>query len=493
MSDRRSPRLRRRVIAMASVVFAIGATIYALGGAIPQLMQFEARAYEQAKNADTLEVEPLDGGTQLVTRSFAHGKATDDWLNVVISPDSAEIFSAYPPEPIHLAIVIHELTAHRSPHLAIAYPLSWENVDPLSLSAFEDALHTLDRSTIGAPLTLAATPTSLPPALLASSLPSPADTPPFLSKVNALALPDHHLGTSQTLVGFTSVTGSEALQDLPAIALWGDRILLSYPLLVILQSLELGIEDLSLAESRLLLGDQAVIQLDDFGRAVPPENTPSAVTATPLTTAADLVAPVDDSPTLPPRISTVSLSAIDSGARSAVDSLLAATAFASEPRIISRASPAVVLSFLAALAILLALTQLVPRPLSFAALALIIVISLGSVVLIDLAQPSWMPISAVGSSLLTALFFPSPLRRTTPSPAANTTLQPTTPQKKAAKKTTTKKAAKKTAPRKTAAKKSPRKTAKKSSKKTAKKAPRKTAKKTAQKSPKSPPGPKSSS
>lgn len=403
--------LRNRVAAVACATFLIGAAFLIFVDQVPGLLGFETQAHEAKIGGGGVRVTTLEDSTELAVRRLEAATADAPHLNIEITPQSGEIFSAYPLEPIHYAIILGDLAVNSSAHIAIAQPLAWPEQDPVSLAALEDALGEIERSTLGVDLTRAIRAETLPASLFASSQPAHDDLPPGLAKVNALTFPTAHHGSSRTLLGFTSLGSAAAPGELPALARYGDRIVFSFPIIYLAQSFGLGVEDIDVSQNELKVGDLAIIKLTPLGQPTSTSSIRPDTAPLPRMSAADLVAPVADSPALPSGIRSFLITDQTRDDASQVAALFPRALVATVPVYVPLVPLRNGLLSLALLAILLAFTQLVPRPLSFLALALVAFIGLGGWYFCTRYTGTWFPLSAIGSSLLVALFFPSPLQK----------------------------------------------------------------------------------
>ena len=232
-------------------------------------------------------------------RSFAERNASDrKQAPVVVSldDDPDHVFQASPPEAIDLAVILsnfHRLGAKKA---AVASVMAWDKADPVALAALDKSLRNFDSLVTAAPLTRGPVAGPMPPAFRHASIPMTAVSGDVsaLPLVNRVPFSPVILGEDNALAGF-SVLEMEAAQtrSWPLFARWEDRVVFSFPLLVVLQRLDLKPDDVSILLGKFIkLGnDGPLLPIDRFGRFTLP---PKPVAAYVEISAAELIDGHDD-------------------------------------------------------------------------------------------------------------------------------------------------------------------------------------------------------
>lgn len=193
---------------------------------------------------------------------------------VALEDDPEGFFQSSPPAPIDLAVIFtnfHRLGAKKAASAAV---LAWETPDPIGLAALEKSLARFDSLVMAAPLSRGAVASAMPRAFRRASIPLAAvrgDTS-ALPVVNRVPIPGVVLGGQNALAGF-SVLEAEAADRFPSLlARWEDRVVLGFPLLTVLQRLDLptdGVE-VRLGEYLKLSPAGPTVPIDDYGRLAVP-------------------------------------------------------------------------------------------------------------------------------------------------------------------------------------------------------------------------------
>ena len=193
---------------------------------------------------------------------------------VALEDDPEGFFQSSPPAPIDLAVIFsnfHRLGAKKA---ATAAVLAWESPDPIGLAALEKSLARFDSLVLAAPLSRGAVASSMPPAFRRASIPLAAisGNTSSLPVVNRIPIPGVILGGENAQAGF-SVLEAEAVGGFPPLlARWEDRVVFGFPLLTVLQRLNLptsGVE-VRLGEYLKLSADGPILPIDDYGRLAVP-------------------------------------------------------------------------------------------------------------------------------------------------------------------------------------------------------------------------------
>ena len=152
--------------------------------------------------------------------------------------------------------------------------LAWETPDPIGLAALEKSLSRFDSLVMAAPLSRGAVASAMPRAFRRASIPLSAvrgDTS-SLPVVNRVPIPGLILGGQNSLAGFSVLEAEAADRFPPLLARWEDRLVFGFPLLTVLQRLDLptdGVE-VRLGEYLKLSPAGPTIPIDDYGRLAVP-------------------------------------------------------------------------------------------------------------------------------------------------------------------------------------------------------------------------------
>ena len=194
---------------------------------------------------------------------------------VSLGDDEDGIFQSSPPSPVDMSLILRNLHRLGAGKAALATILAWPEPDMISITALEISMQPFERILTTAPLTRGAVPESIPPAFRRASLPFPKDHPAAttLPAVNRSAVPDAILGGENALAGFCWLETEPENLPQPLLARWQDRVVLSFPVLVALERLNLPVEGVRWLPGRALLLSEhgPVIPLDEHGRLpIPP-------------------------------------------------------------------------------------------------------------------------------------------------------------------------------------------------------------------------------
>lgn len=189
---------------------------------------------------------------------------------VSIGDDTERFFQSSPPAPIDLAVMFsnfHRLGARK---VASAAVLAWEKPDPIGLAALEKSLKKFDSLVLAAPLSRGVVPTPMPAAFRRTSVPisSIHGDATQLPLVNRLPIPEIILGGDETIAGFSFLESELDDGETPLMARWDDRVVFAFPLVTMLQRLDLplaGVE-VRLGEYLKLGPTGPLVPVDKFGR-----------------------------------------------------------------------------------------------------------------------------------------------------------------------------------------------------------------------------------
>ena len=193
---------------------------------------------------------------------------------VSLGDDVEGFFQSSPPAPIDLAVVFRNFQRLGAKKAATAAVMAWEEPDPIGLAALEQALDGFESLVMAAPLSRGAVSSPLPAAFRRASLALSAvhgDTS-SLPVVNRVPIPGAILGGETSMAGFSILETEPSTRFSPLMARWEDRVVLAFPVLAVLQRLNLppGGMEVRLGEFLKLGPDGPVVPIDDYGRLAVP-------------------------------------------------------------------------------------------------------------------------------------------------------------------------------------------------------------------------------
>ncbi len=262
---------RRLTVLLASAAVALGVWKWTPGSAIDE-------------TAFTTVVHSFANPPLFIS---GHGSHADPWslrlfsndarpdqrqapVIVSLGDDLDSFFQSNPPAPIDLAVVLNNFHRLGAKKAACAVVLAWDAPDSIGLTALESSLASFDALVMAAPLSRGAVPSSMPPAFRRASLPLSAVTgnSAALPVVNRVPIPGIILAGEKTLAGFSMIESEPASRHTPLLARWEDRLVFSFPLLTILQRLNISTSQLEIHLGEFLkLGPTGpLLPIDDFGR-----------------------------------------------------------------------------------------------------------------------------------------------------------------------------------------------------------------------------------
>jgi hypothetical protein len=195
-------------------------------------------------------------------------------LIVALRDDPQGFFQSSPPAPIDLAVIFSNFQRLGAKKAASAAVLAWQSPDPIGLAALEKSLAGFESLVMAAPLSRGPVSLPLPPAFRRGSLPLSAimgDTS-GLPRVNRVPIPDLILGSDNSIAGFSVLESETPTEFTPLLAVWEDRVVIAFPLLTVLQRLNLQPADLQirLGETLKLGRNGPTIAIDAYGRLITP-------------------------------------------------------------------------------------------------------------------------------------------------------------------------------------------------------------------------------
>ncbi len=190
-------------------------------------------------------------------------------------PDGINVYGIY--DPTDLAVTVKNLVRLNTKHLFLGTHLHWPDLPLIENNTLNSQLELLDSCILSTPLRRTADAVNIPKYLLDSSV--------ALVEVNgnAFTLPQvNNLSLAPTLkipnnckVGFSQLESERATSDIPLLAVWGDRVILSSLLLERMHHLKLSPADILITVGKaIVLGNTGnVIPIDEFGY-FSPTNSP---------------------------------------------------------------------------------------------------------------------------------------------------------------------------------------------------------------------------
>ncbi len=193
---------------------------------------------------------------------------------VALEDDPGGFFQSSPPAPIDLAVIFTNFYRLGAKKAASAAVLAWETPDPVGLAALEKSLSRFDSLVMAAPLSRGAVASSMPPAFRRASIPLAAvqGNTSSLAVVNRVPISGVILGGEDALAGFSVLEAEAGDGGSPLLARWEDRVVLGFPLLAVLQRLDLptaGVE-VRLGQYLKLSTNGPIVPIDDCGRLTTP-------------------------------------------------------------------------------------------------------------------------------------------------------------------------------------------------------------------------------
>lgn len=193
---------------------------------------------------------------------------------VSLGDDPTGFFQSSPPAPIDLAVIFTNFQRLGAKKAATAAVLAWDAPDPVGLAALEKSLSRFESLVMAAPLSRGAVSSAMPSAFRRASIPLTAvhgDTS-ALPVVNRLPIPGVVLGGESALAGFSVLELETGDGFAPLLARWDDRAVLAFPLLTVLQRLNLPLSgvEVRLGEYLKLSPAGPIVPIDSYGRLVLP-------------------------------------------------------------------------------------------------------------------------------------------------------------------------------------------------------------------------------
>lgn len=199
---------------------------------------------------------------------------------VSLGDDLENFFQTNPPAPIDFAVIFTNFQRLGAKKAATAALLAWEKPDPIAFIALEKSMERFDSLVLAVPLSRGSVAEPIPPAFRRASVPfsSIAGDGGEIPTVNRIPLPNVVLGRDKPTAGFSVLESEPATNHFPLMARWEDRVVFSFPLLTILQRLNLPPSGMEIRPGEVLkLSPQGpVVPIDRYGRlALPIKQLPA--------------------------------------------------------------------------------------------------------------------------------------------------------------------------------------------------------------------------
>jgi hypothetical protein len=264
------------------VLLLSAATAYAVWKYVPG-SECDRKAFTALAEISTQPALPVSGkGThqspwslgEILTREKTSLPA--DPAIISLGDDVEGFFQSSPPAPIDLSVVLANAQRVGLKKAAIAMVMAWENPDTIALAALEKKLGSFESLMMAAPLSRGAVPEAMPPAFRRASLPltSIEGDSSVLPTVNRIPISGIILGGETATAGFSILESDRSANGgfHPLIARWGDRAVFSFPLLVVLQQLNLPLDGVKILLGKsITLGPAGpTLKIDEFGRIAVP-------------------------------------------------------------------------------------------------------------------------------------------------------------------------------------------------------------------------------
>lgn len=193
---------------------------------------------------------------------------------VSLGDDLENFFQSNPPAPIDFAVIFTNFQRLGAKKAANAALLAWEKPDPIAFVALEKSMERFDSLVLAAPLSRGAVAEPIPPAFRRASVPfsSMAGDGSELPTVNRIPVPNVALGRDKPTAGFSVLESEAPSNHFPLMARWEDRVVFSFPLLTMLQRLDLPPEGMEIRPGEFvkLSAKGPVVPIDRYGRLAMP-------------------------------------------------------------------------------------------------------------------------------------------------------------------------------------------------------------------------------
>jgi len=182
-------------------------------------------------------------------------------------PDGMNAYGVY--DPTDLAVTVSSLVRLDIKHLFLGTHLHWPDLPPIENNTLKSQLELLDSCILSTPLRRTADTVDIPKYLLDSSvaLSEVEGSTLRLPKVNNLSLAPTLKIPNNCKVGFSQLESEPLTGNIPLIAVWGDRVILSSLLLERMHHLKLNPADIHISIGKVItLGESGnVIPIGEFG------------------------------------------------------------------------------------------------------------------------------------------------------------------------------------------------------------------------------------
>jgi hypothetical protein len=182
-------------------------------------------------------------------------------------PDGTNAYGIY--DPTDLAVTVSNLVRLNTRHLFLGTHLYWPDLPSIENNTLNSQLERLDSCILSVPLRRSAAKVDIPNYLLDSSvaLAEVNGNTLTLPRVNNLSLFPTMKIPNNCKVGFSQLESEPETSNIPLLAVWGDRVILSSLLLERMHHLNANLQDIQITIGKFISlgGTGNVIAIDEFG------------------------------------------------------------------------------------------------------------------------------------------------------------------------------------------------------------------------------------
>ena len=229
---------------------------------------------DQKEQLSDINVAGVPNDKQVVSEqkiiSFQQGVNTklDRYLICSIDddPDGTNAYGIY--DPTDLAVTVRNLIRLDVKHLFLGTHIHWPDLPAVENNTLASQLKLLDSCILSTPLSRSAEADELPKYLRDSSLPKEAakEIAHLLPIVNGLSLAPTLDIPDNCVVGFSQLESEPDSLNIPLLAIWDDRIILSSLLLERMHQLSVSLDSVEIITGFIKLGDSgSMIPINEFG------------------------------------------------------------------------------------------------------------------------------------------------------------------------------------------------------------------------------------
>lgn len=227
---------------------------------------------------------------EIISQTSVEAQELPSYLvcNIDDDPDGTNAYGIY--DPTDLAVTVNNLIRLNTKHLFLGTHLHWPDLPEVENNTLNSQLELLESCILSVPLRRSADTVDIPKYLLDSSisLTEVSGNSFTLPKVNNISLAPTLKIPNNCKVGFSQLESEPETTNIPLLAVWDDRVILSSLLLERMHHLKLNPADIKITAGKFItLGDAGNrIPIDEFGYFSPtssPENTPPHIISANIT------------------------------------------------------------------------------------------------------------------------------------------------------------------------------------------------------------------